>query len=83
MHRTIKTVGKVLTIVTALGAIGAQGAHASSAHKHTHTHGEKSAVYKGYFEDSDVKPRLLSDWEGDWQSVYPYLLDGTLDNVMA
>lgn len=83
MDRTIKTVGKVLTILTALGAIGMQGAHASSAHKHTHTHGEKGAVYKGYFKDSDVKPRLLSDWEGDWQSVYPYLVDGTLDQVMT
>jgi zinc transport system substrate-binding protein len=25
----------------------------------------------------------LSDWEGDWQSVYPYLQDGTLDEVFA
>ena len=25
----------------------------------------------------------LSDWEGEWQSVYPYLLDGTLDSVFA
>lgn len=24
----------------------------------------------------------MSDWEGDWQSVYPYLQDGTLDPVM-
>ncbi|MGZ7154074.1 ZinT/AdcA family metal-binding protein, partial [Streptococcus pyogenes] len=25
--------------------------------------------------------RSLSDYAGDWQSVYPYLLDGTLDQV--
>ena len=25
----------------------------------------------------------LSDWQGDWQSVYPLLKDGTLDSVMA
>ncbi|HEL2510692.1 TPA: zinc ABC transporter substrate-binding protein AdcA [Streptococcus suis] len=38
-------------------------------------------VYNGYFEDSAVKNRTLSDYAGEWQSVYPYLLDGTLDQV--
>lgn len=37
----------------------------------------------GIFEDSQVADRALSDWEGEWQSVYPYLLDGTLDSVFA
>ena len=34
------------------------------------------------FADSDVQDRSLSDWNGQWQSVYPYVLDGTLDPVM-
>lgn len=38
-------------------------------------------VYNSYFEDSAVKDRTLSDYAGEWQSVYPYLLDGTLDQV--
>lgn len=38
-------------------------------------------VYNGYFEDADVKDRTLADYAGNWQSVYPYLLDGTLDPV--
>lgn len=38
-------------------------------------------VYNGYFEDSAVKDRTLSDYAGEWQSVYSYLLDGTLDQV--
>lgn len=38
-------------------------------------------VEKGYFETKDVSDRKLSDWTGDWQSVYPYLEDGTLDSV--
>ena len=54
----------------------------SHAHDHGHDHGGKS-VSKGYFEDDDIADRTLSDWEGDWQSVYPYLVDGTLDPVMA
>jgi zinc transport system substrate-binding protein len=31
---------------------------------------------------ADVKDRSLTDWAGEWQSVYPYLLDGTLGPVM-
>lgn len=34
------------------------------------------------FADSDVQDRTLSDWSGDWQSVYPYLQEGVLDEVM-
>ncbi len=53
-------------------------------HEHSHAHDEeKEKIYNGYFEDSQVKDRSLSDWEGDWQSVYPYLQDGTLDEVFA
>ncbi|MFS1663860.1 metal ABC transporter solute-binding protein, Zn/Mn family [Streptococcus sp. zg-JUN1979] len=38
-------------------------------------------VANGYFKTKDVKDRTLSDWSGNWQSVYPYLEDGTLDQV--
>jgi zinc transport system substrate-binding protein len=58
----------------------AETAHAHS-HDHAHSHGDDQ-VYKGYFEDSQIEARPLSDWAGDWQSVYPYLQDGTLDPVM-
>lgn len=33
------------------------------------------------FEDADVKDRALSEWNGSWQSTYPLLLDGSLDDV--
>ncbi|MBK0347620.1 pneumococcal-type histidine triad protein [Aerococcaceae bacterium zg-ZJ1578] len=42
----------------------------------------KKDIYKGYFEDDQVQDRELTDWEGEWQSVLPYLEDGTLDMVM-
>lgn len=48
--------------------------------EHEHEH-EEDHHDDGEFEDSEVKDRALSDWAGDWQSVYPYLLDGTLDEV--
>lgn len=41
---------------------------------------EKTA-YDGYFNDSDVDDRKLANYKGDWQSVYPYLENGTLDQV--
>lgn len=56
------------------------------AHEHGHAHGhemtkEQQEIYIGIFKDEQVKDRPLTDWEGDWQSVYPYLQDGTLDEV--
>lgn len=55
-------------------------------HNHHHGHAmtkEEKNIYKGYFKDEQVKDRPLTDWEGDWQSVYPYLKDGTLDEVFV
>ena len=54
------------------------------SHEHAHAHGDENKdVHAGYFEDDQIAARDLSDWEGDWQSVYPYLRDGTLDPVFA
>ncbi|SMO95328.1 metal-binding protein ZinT [Paracoccus laeviglucosivorans] len=71
-------------------AAGQAMAHDSHSHDHGHDHGHDhahapvdKAVYDGYFEDAQVKDRPLSDYEGDWQSVYPLLQDGTLDPVMV
>jgi zinc transport system substrate-binding protein len=51
-------------------------------HDHDHADSDETkGIAEGYFEDSQVKDRPLSDWEGDWQSVFPYLEDGTLDEV--
>lgn len=52
--------------------------HAGGEHAHSH---DDQQVYKGYFEDDQVADRPLSDYAGDWQSVFPYLQDGTLDPV--
>ena len=48
------------------------GMQAEDGHNHGYSH----------FADTDVQDRSLSDWDGDWQSVYPYLQDGILDVVM-
>ncbi|NLY80821.1 MAG: metal-binding protein ZinT [Lysinibacillus sp.] len=47
------------------------------SHDHNHSHDEHN-----HDHDVEVKDRELSDWEGDWQSIYPYILDGTLDEFI-
>lgn len=61
-----------------------QSAPAEIAIDDHHGHDEATTqIYDGYFEDEQVADRELSDWEGDWQSVYPYLVSGDLDEVFA
>lgn len=58
---------------------------AAVAHGHHHDKPQTEAQRKaaeGIFADKDVKDRQLSDWDGVWQSVEPYLASGELDPVM-
>lgn len=48
-----------------------------SEHEHSHDHSKKVST----FEDDEVQDRPLSDWEGDWQSAYSLVLDGSLDEA--
>lgn len=91
MHPRTSRPARALSLFGALllagSIITANPAQAKSTkghdHAHSHAHGANSEIYNGYFKDEQVKPRTLEDWEGEWQSVYPYLIDGTLDPVMA
>lgn len=55
--------------------------HAAHDHDHSHDHSADD-IYHGHFDDSQIAARTLADWQGDWQSVYPLLQNGTLDPVM-
>lgn len=72
-------------VLMATMTLANRAAEAASDKSHDHAHETKQSddIYRGYFEDSQIKDRTLSDWQGDWQSVYPYLLDGSLTPVMA
>ncbi|PDT28578.1 metal-binding protein ZinT [Rhizobium sp. L9] len=85
MNKAITTLSCALAVSSTLTFAGMAGAETSSGnnHNHGHSHDQQGSVYNGYFDDDQVKARELSDWEGDWQSVYPYLVDGTLNPVMA
>lgn len=48
-------------------------------HEHGHEHDHSKEV--STFEDSEVKDRALSDWAGEWQSGYPLLQSGALDEA--
>mgnify|MGYP000001544931 FL=1 len=56
-------------------------AHGHHSHGPALTEAEVKAS-EGIFADADVKDRALSDWDGIWQSVNPYLLKGDLDPVL-
>lgn len=60
----------------------------SQAFAHGHHHGKpltevERRASEGVFDNKDVKDRPLSDWDGVWQSVNSYLLNGDLDPVLA
>ena len=82
-HAAALATGALLTLATP--ALASDSTGKSHDHDHDHSHSEskeQAEIYKGYFEDSQIEARALSDWEGDWQSVYPYLTDGSLAPVM-
>lgn len=84
MRKTLSALAIVTFAVAPVSLIPVAAlADAKPAHAHNHSHGDDKGIAKGYFDDSQIAPRELSDWAGEWQSVYPLLVDGTLDEVMA
>ena len=82
LHRPLLL--SALALTASLSLAMAETSAKDHTHDHSHARDEATArIYKGYFEDSQIAARPLSDWAGDWQSVYPLLKDGTLDPVMA
>lgn len=85
------------TAAALLLALSVPGHGETARHDHAHTHdhdhdhdhaqdaapAQDDAIYRGYFDDAQVADRPLSDWQGDWRSVYPLLVSGALDPVMA
>lgn len=63
---------------------GMQGEEHEHEHEHEHHHDEDEHHHGkevSTFENHEVKDRNLSDWAGNWQSPYPLVLDGTLDEA--
>lgn len=78
-----QAVNKDMVVVNLLEAIGDRGKEEEmkegmeSDHDHNHDHSKEVST----FEDNEVLDRSLDDWAGDWQSAYPLLLSGALDEA--
>ena len=72
---------KVINLLNVLGdsAKTEETVEQVTEHDHDHDHSKEVST----FEDDEVQDRSLSDWAGDWQSAYPFVLDGTLDDAFA
>lgn len=49
--------------------------HEHEAHEHSHDHDEE-------ITEADIKPREVSEFAGEWQSLYPVLMTGALDEYV-
>lgn len=67
---------KVVKLIDYVDTLSEEQVEGMQDDGHDHSHDND------HFEDNEVTDRPLSDWSGDWQSVYPYLEDGTLKEVM-
>ncbi|WP_392560283.1 metal-binding protein ZinT [Orbus mooreae] len=76
---------KVLPLASCLLGYCLVNSAFADSHNHGHQH-EQSEQAKlaatGIFDDKDVKDRSLSDWQGNWQSIYHYLKNGDLESVL-
>lgn len=53
------------------------------AYDHGHVEAQDDVICKEHFDDAQVADRPLTDWDGEWRSVYPLLVAGALDPVIA
>ncbi|MBI6528580.1 metal-binding protein ZinT [Proteus vulgaris] len=77
MQRPILSCVLIMGLLSSTMSVLAHGHH----HEKVQTQAQRDAA-NGIFEDKDVLDRQLSDWEGVWQSVEPYLRSGELDEVL-
>ncbi|WP_136657099.1 metal-binding protein ZinT [Nitratireductor sp. XY-223] len=83
MRKSFAGISCAFLLSGALLALPAVAETKDRSSAHSHSHGAEKTVYKGYFEDDQIKPRPLADWQGDWASIYPHLQDGKLDEWIA
>lgn len=73
----------LLTLASSISLLSFQSfAHGNHSHGQPQSETARKAS-EGIFDDKSVKNRSLSDWDGVWQSLNPYLLEGDLDAVLA
>ncbi|MBO6896761.1 MAG: ZinT/AdcA family metal-binding protein [Shimia sp.] len=82
-HLTALSIGALIAFSSQAVAQSATTDTKTKDHKHAHNHAhDHKKPEPKLIDESKVQARDLSDWENDWQSVYPFLKDGTLDPVL-
>lgn len=79
-----ETTNKNMQVINLMEVMGdaAKEEEVKEGMEHDHEHDEHDHSKEvSTFEDDEVQDRPLSDWEGDWQSAYPLVLDGSLDEA--
>ncbi|HBJ18343.1 MAG TPA: hypothetical protein DDY70_01150, partial [Clostridiales bacterium] len=66
---------KVINLLEVLGDAvkNEESVEGMEEHEHEHDHGDEELTAE------DIKDRTLSDFAGEWKSLYPYLMRGELD----
>ncbi len=66
---------KVINLLEVLGDAvkNEESVEGMEEHEHEHDHGDEELTAE------DIKDRTLSDFAGEWKSLYPYLIRGELD----
>ncbi|MCP4826955.1 MAG: metal-binding protein ZinT [Shimia sp.] len=81
-HLTALSIGALVVFSSQAVAQSATTDTKSKDHKHAHNHAhDHKKPEPKLIDEAKVQARALSDWENDWQSLYPFLQDGTLDPV--
>ena len=68
---------KVINLLDVLGdKVKAEETVEGMEHEHEHDHGHEE------INEADIKDRTISDFAGEWKSLYPYLSNGDLDEYL-
>lgn len=74
LYREGKAIARTSIMPIKINDHGHNHKHEHEQHDHKHAHNDKTVkIHEGFFEDAEVKDRPLTDWAGDWQSIYPLM----------
>ena len=79
VENTLKNLDKNVKVINLMEVLGddVKSEEIVEGMEDEHNHSKEVSTFK----DDEVEDRSLSDWNGEWQSAYPFALDGTLDKA--
>lgn len=79
LESVLKNINKNVKVINLMEVLGddVKSEEIVDGMEDEHNHSKEVSTFK----DDEVEDRSLSDWNGEWQSAYPFALDGTLDKA--